>query len=30
IRRAPEITSILTPTLVRRHSVVAPAEPDKS
>ncbi|ELY2931971.1 HTH-type transcriptional regulator GalR [Cronobacter sakazakii] len=29
-RPAPEITNIFTPTLVRRHSVVAPAEPDKS
>jgi len=26
----PEITNIFTPTLVRRHSVVAPAETDKS
>lgn len=29
-RPTPEITNIFTPTLVRRHSVVAPAEPDKS
>ncbi|MDL4787097.1 hypothetical protein, partial [Klebsiella pneumoniae] len=29
-RPAPEITHLFSPTLVRRHSVVAPQEGDKS